>query len=212
MLGKRNEAFYCASVLGIFVGAYCLAFSSDQGPVLQKTEEKIKVPDEEAQRSFYEAVKVVGEKEKGLDELESTINSGEGNSQLKAFHSQRNAFRFVLEGKDCRLLSIEKVSGAFRKRRGQLSLHPGTIVCRLVDSNGENIEEERVHVQDHLCKLSGPVLGKNTNRVKLLDQDGPIVFQVRLPALGGERLNVYRVTETVPVTVEVLMLSVPIKK
>jgi hypothetical protein len=110
------------------------------------------------------------------------------------------------------LLSIEKVSGAFRKRRGQPSLHPGTIVCRLVDSNGENIAEERVHVPDHLCKLSGPVLGKDTNRVKLLDQDGPIVFQVRLPALGGERLNVYRVTETVPVTVEVLMLSVPIKK
>lgn len=209
MLGKRNEAFYCASVLGIFVGAYCLAFSSDQGPALQRTEEKIKVPDEGVQRSFN---KVVGEKGKELGKLESTINSDGGAFQSKVFYSQKNAFRFVLEGEDCRLLSIEKVSGAFRKRRGQPSLHPGTIVCRLVDSNGEKIAEERVHVPDHLCMLSNPVSGKNTNRANLPNQTGPIVFQVRLPARGGERLNVYRVTETVPVTVEALMLSVPIKK
>ena len=81
-----------------------------------------------------------------------------------------------------------------------------------MDLNGEKIAEERVHVPDHLCKLSGPVLGKNTNRVKLLERNAPIVFQVRLPVQGGERLNVYRVTETVPFTVESLILSVPVQK
>ena len=211
MLGKRNVAFYCASLLGIFVGAYCLAFSSDQGPALQNSDEEIKVP-YELQRSAYEVDRVAGEKQEGLKKLDSAIGSDEVIPQRRAFNSQKNAFRLVLEGEECRLLSIEKVSGAFRDRRGQPSIHPGILICRLLDSNGEKIAEERVHVPDHLCKLSGPVLGKNTNRVKLLERNAPIVFQVRLPVQGGERLNVYRVTETVPFTVESLILSVPVQK
>ncbi|NCG55576.1 MAG: hypothetical protein GWP35_01580 [Proteobacteria bacterium] len=151
MLGKRNEAFYCASLLGIFVGAYCLAFSSGQGPVLQNSDEEIKVP-YEVQRSPYEVVKASEEGKNGLEKLDSAISSDEVVPHRRAFNSEKNAFRLVLEGEECRLLSIEKVSGAFRDRRGQPSIHPGTLICRLVDSNGEKIAEERVHAPDQHCK------------------------------------------------------------
>jgi hypothetical protein len=125
--------------------------------------------------------------------------------------SQQKVFRLILEDGACRLDAIEDVIGDFRARRGTEELHAGMIVCRLVGANDVVLAEERVHAPDHVCAVLDPNAGPDGPKVALLAGMGPQVFQVRFPSsLAGDRLEVFRVTRTVPEISRTLLLTLPI--
>jgi len=126
-------------------------------------------------------------------------------------HSQQTVFRLVLEDGKCRLDAVEKVTGDFRPRRGSADVYAGMIACRLVGANDVPLAEEMVHAPDHVCAVLDPNASADGPRVSLLAGIGPQVFQVRFPSsFAGEKLEVYRITQTVPEISRTLLLTLPI--
>lgn len=124
--------------------------------------------------------------------------------------SRQTVFRLILDDGRCRLETIEKVNGDFRKRRVRRQLHPGMLSCRLISTNGAILNEQFIHAPDHVCAVL------NTNRigkepeVLLLAGLGPQLFQVRFPeSPSADQLEIHRVTATSPLREQSLLLTVP---
>ena len=125
--------------------------------------------------------------------------------------SFQNIFRMTLDGGECRLNAVEKVSGDFSSRRKEPDLHSGMLLCKLVSKNGALLAEKAVHVPDHFCRVVDPRSTRDEPEVVLFSGLGPQVFQVRFPAhLSGRKLDVYRVTKTRPTAELALLLTIPI--
>jgi hypothetical protein len=122
--------------------------------------------------------------------------------------SQQRCFRFILENGQCRLDAMEEVTGDFRRRRGQQELSAGMIACELLGANGSVLAEELVNAPDRVCAVLDPNLEGGDESVALLTDSGPKVFQVRFPkALSGEKVELFRITQTQPKVERTLLLT-----
>lgn len=108
--------------------------------------------------------------------------------------SEATAYRVVLAGGRCELRAVEKLSGDFRQPRSVLAAE-GMFHCRLLDAAGNVLADTTIHPPDRRCVVLDPAsAGADGGPVPVaLTANGPVVFQVRLPAVkGGSTLEIVR--------------------
>lgn len=107
--------------------------------------------------------------------------------------SKQQVFRLQLDGDRCVLEALDEVSGHFGRERSMEWL-PGMLCCRLISAEGKVLDERTVPAPDRVCVVIDPNVPNAANTAVRMTPEGPSIFQVRFPDLGGAaRLEVSRI-------------------